>query len=217
MSIALHSAPKHQASYIPQPINDWFVMKTYYPLLLVPLIWCFAAMADTAGKELRSAPVPANYVVDAGDVLEISVWKDEGLNKQVLVRPDGGITFPLVGEIHAGGLTVAQIGEEITRRLSEYLSDPAVNVALITVNQKIYVVGKVTKPGEFIVPARVDVMQALSMAGGPAPFADTDDIKVIRRENGSTQTFPFDYDAVSQGEDLEQNIQLKRGDVVVVP
>ena len=191
-------------------------MKIHYLIIMSLLSWCAATLAEPESAAQRP-PVAANYVVDAGDVLEISVWKDEGLNKQVLVRPDGGITFPLVGEVHAGGMTVDQITAEITKRLSEYLSDPAVNVAVVTVNQKIYVVGKVTKPGEFVVPARVDVMQALAMAGGPAPFADTDDIKVIRRENGNTTTFPFDYDAVSAGENLEQNIQLKRGDVVVVP
>lgn len=168
-------------------------------------------------SERPAVSVPPGYVVDAGDVLSISVWKDEGLDKQVLVRPDGGITFPLVGEVRAGGMTVDQIAAEITKRLSEYLSDPAVTVAVMTVNQKIYVVGKVVKPGEYVTPARVNVMQALAMAGGPAPFADTDEIKIIRNDHGTTVTFPFDYDAVSEGDNLEQNILLNRGDVVVVP
>lgn len=193
-------------------------MKIIRAVFLSLLPWCVMAGTDSPKTPERpAAPVPPSYVVDAGDVLSISVWKDEGLDKQVLVRPDGGITFPLVGEVHAGGMTVDQIAAEITKRLSEFLSDPAVTVAVMTVNQKIYVVGKVIKPGEYITPARVNVMQALAMAGGPAPFADTDDIKIIRHERGNTLTFPFDYDAVSGGDDLDQNILLNRGDVVVVP
>lgn len=191
-------------------------MKIFLAAILSMLFWCDLALADPE-KAAPKASVPSTYIVDAGDVLAISVWKDEGLDKQVLVRPDGGITFPLVGEIHAGGMTVDQIAAEISKRLSEFLSDPAVTVAVMTVNQKIYVVGKVMKPGEFVTPARVDVMQALAMAGGPAPFADTDDIKIIRRTQGNTTTFEFDYDAVASGDKLEQNILLNRGDVVVVP
>lgn len=192
------------------------IRAVYLSLSLLP--WSAMAGVDAPKAPDRPAvSVPPSYVVDAGDVLSVSVWKDEGLDKQVLVRPDGGITFPLVGEIHAGGMTVDQIAAEITKRLSEFLSDPAVTVAVVTVNQKIYVVGKVIKPGEYITPARVNVMQALAMAGGPAPFADTDDIKIIRHEHGSTVTLPFDYDAVSDGENLEQNVLLNRGDVVVVP
>jgi polysaccharide export outer membrane protein len=166
---------------------------------------------------LPAAQVPPDYRVGPGDVLEISVWKEEELNKQALVRPDGGITFPLIGEIPAGGRTVDQIKREVVRRLADYVSDPEVSVALVTINQKIYVVGKVNKPGEFVTPDRVSVMQALSMAGGLTPFADNDDIVIIRHIGGRETVLPFDYDAVANGNGLEQNIWLQRGDVVVVP
>lgn len=191
--------------------------KRLIPFLIL-LSLCTAAWAGPQDAAPRPATaVPSDYVVGEGDVLEISVWKEEGLNKQVLVRPDGGITFPLVGDLQAGGLTVDQITDELIKRLGNYMSEPAVNVAVMTVNQKVYVVGKVNKPGDFTTAARVDVMQALAMAGGLTPFADADDIKVIRREKGRISAFPFDYNDVSSGDSLEQNILLQRGDVIVVP
>lgn len=170
----------------------------------------------TETKPATATPVPKDYVLGPGDVIEISVWKEDALTKQVLLRPDGGITFPLIGDLQASGLTVSQLTDEITKRLSNYVSEPAVNISVITVNQKIYVLGKVNRPGEFVIPTRVDVMQALAMAGGLTTFADEDDITIIRRENGRVVSFNFDYKEVSNGEALEQNILLQRGDVVVV-
>lgn len=164
-----------------------------------------------------SVSVPPDYVVDAGDVLEISVWKEDGLTKQALVRPDGGITFPLIGDLQVGGQTIHQIRSEITRKLGEFFAEPEVSVSLVNLNHKIYVIGRVNNPGEFVTPNRVSVMQALSMAGGLTPFADDDAIKIIRRIGGKEVALPFDYDEVASGKSLEQNILLQRGDVVVVP
>ena len=193
-------------------------MMMHLSRLIALISLCSAAYAAPETPATRPpAVVPYDYKVGEGDLLEISVWKEEGLTKQVMVRPDGGLTFPLVGDVQAGGMTVDQITDELIKRLSNYMSDPAVNVAVVTVNQKVYVVGKVNKPGDFTTPARIDVMQALAMAGGLTPFADADDIKIIRREHGREITFSFDYDEVTAGESLEQNIVLQRGDVVVVP
>lgn len=161
--------------------------------------------------------VSEDYRVGPGDILEISVWGEEKLIKQSLVRPDGGISFPLVGDFHAGGMSIGQIRTAITQRLADYFSDPEISVSLVTINQKIYVVGKVNKPGEFLVPENVSVIQALSMAGGLTPFADNDDIMIIRKVGGKDVTFLFDYGDVASGSALEQNIVLQRGDVVVVP
>jgi polysaccharide export outer membrane protein len=161
--------------------------------------------------------VPTDYRVGAGDVLEVSVWKEESLTKQVLVRPDGGITFPLIGDLPVAGRSVEEIKADVGKRLAEFIAEPEVNVSVINVNQKIYVLGRVNKPGEFVTPNRVDVMQALAMAGGLTPFADDDDIRIIRRGEGEEVSFSFDYDEVSGGDSLEQNILLQRGDVIVVP
>ena len=146
------------------------------------------------------------------------MWKEEGLKKEVLVRPDGGVSFPLAGDVQAAGKTVQQIQQEITRRLKKFMTDPVVSVAVLkSVGNKIYVIGKVNKPGEFVAGRYVDVLQVLSMAGGLTPFAAENKIKVLRKENGEDLVFPFHYSQVKNGYNLEQNIILKGGDVVVVP
>jgi len=181
------------------------------------------------GAAAGTAPSPASiaaeaktlmpdYQIGPEDVLEISVWKEEGLKKEVLVRPDGGISFPLAGDMQAAGKTARQIQQEITQRLEKFMSDPAVSVSVLkVVGNKIYVIGRVNKPGEFVAGRYVDVLQGLTMAGGLTPFAAENDIKVLRRENGKDLVFPFRYSDVKKGENLEQNIILKGGDVVVVP
>lgn len=182
-----------------------------------------AGLAAAPPPPAHPSPLPEtpvvsqNYQVGPGDLLDISVWGEEKLVKQALIRPDGGMSFPLVGDLQVGGQTIEQIRAGLTRRLADYFSDPVVHVSLATINQKIYVVGKVNKPGEFLVPENVSVIQALSMAGGLTPFADNDDIMIIRKVGGKEITFLFDYGDVSGGDGLEQNIVLQRGDVVVVP
>ncbi len=159
-----------------------------------------------------------DYLIGPEDVLEISVWKEEGLKKEVLVRPDGGISFPLAGDMQAAGKSARQLQQEIVQRLGKFMSDPAVSVAVLKiVGNKIYVIGRVNKPGEYAPGRYVDVLQALSMAGGLTPFAAENDIKVLRKESGKDLVFPFRYSQVKAGENLDQNITLKGGDVVVVP
>ena len=161
---------------------------------------------------------PSTYRVGAEDVLEISVWHEDALKKEALVRPDGGISYPLIGEVQVAGKTVLEIREEIAKRLEKFIPDPVVSVTIVKVgSQHIYVVGKVNKPGEFPVGRYVDVLQALSMAGGLTPFADANDIRVMRREGDRQVVLPFEYGRVVRGQKLEQNVQLRGGDVVVVP
>lgn len=158
------------------------------------------------------------YQLQPEDVLEVSVWKEEGLKKEVLVRPDGGFSFPLVGELQAAGKTTAQLQLEITQRLEKFIPDPVVSVAILKIaGNRIFVIGKVNKPGEFPAGRYVDILQVLSMAGGLTPFAAENRIKVLRKENGKEIVFPFRYSDVKKGENLQQNIQLQGGDVVVVP
>lgn len=161
---------------------------------------------------------PSTYRVGAEDVLEISVWREDALKKEALVRPDGGISYPLIGEVQVAGKTVLEIREEIVKRLEKFIPDPAVSVSIFKVgSQRVYVIGKVNKPGDFPVGRHVDVLQALSMAGGLTPFADANDIRVMRREGDRQVVLPFEYGRVVRGQKLEQNIQLHPGDVVVVP
>lgn len=164
-----------------------------------------------------AAPVEA-YAVKPGDVLSIAVWKEPDLQGPVLVRPDGSFSFPLAGQIDARGKTVQELQTVVTERLKKYISDPVVTVSISEVKgNKVYVLGQVNKPGEFIVNPRVDVMQALSMAGGTTPYAALGDIVILRRADSGQQALPFHYADVSRGRNLQQNIMLQAGDVVVVP
>jgi len=158
------------------------------------------------------------YTVNAGDTLEISVWKEPELQRSVLVRPDGAFSFPLAGEAHAEGRTVAEIRRKLTALLESYIPDLVVTVTLSQIGgNKIYVIGQVRSPGQFIVNPRVDVMQALSIAGGATAFAQLNDIKILRRKAGVQTVIRFRYADVAKGQNLEQNIMLEVGDVVVVP
>ncbi len=158
------------------------------------------------------------YKVQPGDIISVSVWKEEDLQRDVLIRPDSAFSFPLIGEIKTKEKGVAQIKEEITAKLEKFIPQPDVSVSLRQINgNKIYVIGKVNRPGEFALIKPLDIIQALSLAGGTATFAELDDIIILRRENGTQRAIPFDYLEVERGKKLEQNIILKSGDVVVVP
>ena len=176
-----------------------------------------ADVAATA-NDTQTAVSHDSYIVQPGDILFIDVWKEKDLVREVKVRPDGGLNFPLIGDVVAAGKTIQQLKTDIATKLSKYIPDPSVNVAIKEAQgYKIYVIGKVNKPGEFFFNRNVDVIQALSMAGGPNPYAAVNKIKIIRRINGEQKTFIFRYADVEKGKDLEQNIVLQGGDVVVVP
>jgi polysaccharide biosynthesis/export protein len=167
---------------------------------------------------LAAPPSAEAYLIEPGDVLEISVWKEEDLKKAVIVRPDGGLSFPLVGNIQASGKSVEQLQTEVSDKLKKYIPDPSVTVAMQQLSgNKVYVIGKVNKPGEFPVTRHVDVVQALSMAGGMSTYAAANRIRILRRDGDRQTAIPFAYGDIEKGEKLEQNVLLKAGDVVVVP
>ncbi len=177
-----------------------------------------AAASFAASNDVPVSTADPGYFLGPEDVLLISVWKDEQLTREVVVRPDGMISFPLVGDVPAEGRTVEDLRAELVRRLGRYIPNANVTVAVTKVlSYKVYVVGRVTKPGEYLVGHYTDVLQALSLAGGLTPFAAENDIKIIRRIRGEQLVFPFRYSDVRKGRDLDQNILLQRGDVVMVP
>jgi len=179
---------------------------------------CAAALMTLVLGLGASAAVAQGYGVRPGDVLAISVWGEDEMAREVLVRPDGGISYPLAGDLNAEGHTVVELQEEIAARLSKYIPEPLVTVAVQQIQgNAIYVLGKVNRPGVFVMNGATDVMQALSLAGGTATFADLKKINVLRRDGGSQRAIPFNYAEVEQGRDLQQNILLEPGDVVVVP
>lgn len=178
------------------------------PLILLCLL-PLAALADES----------AAYRIQPGDVLNISVWKETDLQTDVIVRPDGGLSFPLAGDQVAEGRTVDELRKVLAEKLKKYIPDPVVTVAVKALGgNRVYVVGKVVRPGEFPFSRPLDVMQSLSLAGGATSFADVNDIRILRRgENGKQVILTFKYDDVSRGRHLEQNVLLQTGDTVVVP
>jgi polysaccharide export outer membrane protein len=186
-----------------------------FTLLIIALAGLLSA-AHSVAQERANPRMP--YTINPGDLLEISVWKEPDMQRQVLVRPDGAFSFPLSGDILAEGRTVEAIRQELTSQLEAYIPDLVVTVTVAEVRgNKIFVFGQVKTPGEFIVNPRVDVIQALSIAGGVTPFAQLNSIKILRRRNGEQSIFQFRYSDIIKGEDLEQNILLEVGDIVLVP
>jgi polysaccharide export outer membrane protein len=181
----------------------------FMTLMAAPPLWA----ADQA-----PITTTGDYIIGPGDTLDISVWNNEALTKQVIVLPDGKIHFPLIGEVVVGGKTLVDLEKELKQKISTFVPAPDLTVMVQQVNSMlIYVIGKVNRPGRFALNTNINVLQALTMAGGLNTFAKRNKIKIFREENGKTDIFQFEYDKVTQGENLEQNVKLKRGDVVVVP
>ena len=176
--------------------------------------------AAAAPQVAAVQPLPAvesDYTIGPGDVLEISVWKDPALSRQVVVLPDGTISFPLVGSFTVGGKTVVQLNADLTEKISRFVPEPDLSVIVQQVNSLVvYVIGKVNRPGHIPLNHNISVIQALSMAGGFNIFADQQNIQIIRRHESGTVIISFDYKAVAEGGRVEDNIELQRGDVVVV-
>jgi polysaccharide export outer membrane protein len=171
-----------------------------------------------ARADAVAAGTDAGYLLQPGDLLTVSVWKEVDLSSDLIVRPDGGISMPLIGEIPAGERTVEQVRTAIVQRLKKYIPDPTVAVIVKqALGNQIYVIGKVNKPGEYPINRPVDVMQALSLAGGTTPFAAINDIRILRRDGVRQLTMKFRYTDIEHGRNLDQNIVLQSGDTVVVP
>lgn len=183
-------------------------------IMVVLLLAIFATNLGYAQGQVEGL-----YKVQPGDRLEVSVWKEEDLQRIVLVRPDGRFSFPLAGDIDASGRSVDQLREELANRLMKYIPEPTVTVTVQDIQGNvIYVMGQVKKPGAFVVNSRVDVIQALSLAGGTTPFAALSDIVILRRsDEGDQVAIRFKYKEVERGRNLDQNIILNSGDIVVVP
>ena len=166
----------------------------------------------------NGGPPPGEFVIGAGDVLHVFIWKEPDLTRNVTVRLDGRITVPLIGEIAAAGKSPASLAAEIRTALARFISTPNVTVEVNqTSSAQFYVLGQVLKPGQFSMAGTVTVLQALALAGGFKEFAKTEEIVVVRRE-GEAQTFlPFNYKRVQGGKDPTQNLTLRPGDTILVP
>jgi len=186
--------------------------------LRVCFVLLLLSVARLSLAEPATAPVLPAYRLQPGDVVDVSVWKETDLQKEVLVRPDGGLSFPLAGEVDARGKSVDEVRVILAERLQKYIPNPVVTVALKQIGgNRIYVLGRVNHAGEFPFANSLDVMQAISLAGGATPYAALNEIVILRRQNGRQQSFSFRYLDVAHGHSLQQNIVLESGDTVVVP
>lgn len=159
-----------------------------------------------------------SYTIRPGDVLQISVWKEDNLDREVVVLPDGNVTFPLIGTVSVQDKKPADVEDHIKRALEKFIPDAVVSVTIkAALGHTISVIGQVTKPGELVMSHRLTVMQALSQAGGLTPYANEGRIKILRQVNGKRISIQFPYDDVVKGESLDKDIALEPGDVVVVP
>lgn len=178
-----------------------------------------ATTAATVPAAPKGVDVPEDYVMGPDDVLAVLFWREKDMSvDQVVVRPDGMVTLPLLNDVKASGLTPDQFRETVMKEATQYIEDPNVTVVVKQINsRKVYVTGQVLKAGSFPLTSPTTVMQALAMAGGPSEYAKLNDIVVMRTVAGKTQTQKFNYKDVIKGKKLEQNILLKPGDTVVVP
>jgi polysaccharide export outer membrane protein len=172
-----------------------------------------AMLAVPAASAQEAQP----YTLNAGDALSVSVWREDELRRDLVVLPDGTISFPLAGSVSVAGLRTDEVEQLLAQRLAKYIPDAVVSVSVTGASgYRVYVIGAVNNPGEFQVPRRITVMQALSLAGGLNAFAGEDSIRVLRHEGGKTTAIPFEYSEVKRGRALETDIELKSGDTVVV-
>lgn len=170
--------------------------------------------AEAARNDPRGRP----YVIGPADVVRVTVWKDPNLSTDVVVRPDGTVTLPLVGEVVASGRTAADLQKEVATRLAAFVKDAVVTVAVEEVNSyRFTVAGNVEHPGLFTSRYYVTFSEALALAGGPNRYASTSRMLIVRNGGGHVVRIPIDYDAILSGESPEQDIVILAGDAVRVP
>jgi polysaccharide export outer membrane protein len=176
-----------------------------------------AQSAGKAGKGEQGHADPA-YVIGVADVLDVVFWRDKDLSAEVVVRPDGKITLPLLNEVEAGGLTPEQLRQSILERARRFIEEPTASVIVKQINSRqVFILGEVAKPGTYPLAGRATVLQLIATAGGLTEFAARDEIVVLRNLGGAPQRHRVSYDAVVKGRDLTQNLELAAGDTIVVP
>ena len=192
----------------------------------VLLLFCLALLVPTVPLSGQDEPpqaapqtLPDDYVIGLEDILSVNVWREPELSvKEVVVRPDGKISMPLIGDMQASELTPMQLKDRITEKMKEYVAAPSVSIVVLRIGSRsVSIVGQVAKPGIYYLGAPMTVLELLSRAGGIGVEANKKKISIIRTEGGRTTSYLFNYKEVSKGINLKQNIELKNGDQVIVP
>ena len=176
-----------------------------------------ALVPELASAQSQPAVPFEEYSLGVEDKLSISVWKELDMTKTVAIRPDGKITFPLVGDVQAAGRTARQLSEDLTRLLGRYIKEPVVTVVVEEINNfKVFVLGEVTTQGVLVLRRRTRLLEAIALAGGVSKFADKSDVVLMRFEDGKETRTRIDYRKVVSGERPELNVYLRPGDTVIV-
>jgi polysaccharide export outer membrane protein len=185
-------------------------------LMLLTALLCAAPRA--AAAQSASAAVSSDYVIGPDDQLSIVFWREKDMTTDVVVRPDGRISLPLLNEVIAGGRTPDQLREAISAAAEKYFEDPTVAVIVKQINsRKVFITGQVEKPGPYLLTGQTTVLQLIAMAGGLTEFAEDKRIVVMRTDAGRPASLAFNYRDVLNRKNLAQNIELRPGDTVVVP
>lgn len=200
-------------------------MKHLLSAFALTLICTFAlpAMAEKPSPEVAKDATDATadgeaFQILPGDVLQITVWKEDGMDREIVVLPDGSVTYPLIGTLNVRGSSPTQLQGIIKQKLKKFIPEASVTVMVkAPLGHTISVLGQVAKPGEIVMGKRMGVMEALSQVGGLTPYANTSHINVLRYVDGKKTSIEFPYDDIAKGRHLEKDIDLKPGDVVVVP
>jgi len=179
----------------------------------------FAQQASPKPPAMQKSVASSEYVIGPEDVLQVSVWKNDTLSRVVPVRPDGKISLPLLQDVQAAGLTTMQLRDKISRALGEFMPNPEVSVIVTDVRSfRVSVMGEVQRPGVLLLKSSTTVLEAIAMAGGFRDFASPSKIVVVRKDAaGQTQKIPFNYNRAIKNGEVEDNLYLKTGDVIVVP
>ena len=165
-----------------------------------------------------SVVTPPDYVIGPDDVLVIVVWREKDMSAEVVVRPDGKISLPLVNDVQAAGLTPDQLRQQLTVAANKFVEDPTITVVIKAINsRKVFITGMVAKPGPYPLMGPTTILQLLAVAGGVLEFADSEEISLVRTENGTPVSYKVNYKELARGKNLKQNIELKPGDTIVVP
>jgi polysaccharide export outer membrane protein len=161
---------------------------------------------------------PPGYVIGPEDVLSILFWREKDLSSDVMVRPDGMISLPLLNDIQAAGLTTDELREKVMTEANKFVEDPNATVVVKQINsRKVYITGQVSKPGAYPLVGPMSVLQLIAMAGGLLEYADREKISIMRTEKGNPVAYSFNYNWVIARKNLRQNIELKPGDTILVP
>jgi len=182
-----------------------------------PVISEQTPQASAANPAPAATVVPPGYVIGADDLLSIRFWSDAQLSADVVVRPDGKISIPLLNDVQAAGLTPEQLNAALEQAASKYIAEPDATVIVREVrSRKVYVLGQVARPNSVALNTDMNVLQVLTAVGGLLEYADKGNIVIVRSENGRERRFKFNYNDVVKGKKVQQNILLQPGDTIIV-